>query len=486
MTITSSDGITILTARTGESTLPRRRYERQVVARLLERHFGRPVTVAHHADGAPFLPEIDIEVSISHSAENVVVALGSEAGFGVDTETLRPQLERVKDKFLTPGEQLLFPTLREMLRAWSAKEAVYKAARREGLSLKDIRIVGDYARVDGIGVFKLTEIDHQPGSVTLLARKVEPKGRFAPSPSGRMHLGNLFSAVISYLSVKSRGGKWILRIEDLDPQRSKETFSRQIEDDLRWLGMEWDEGGLDDCGPNGPYRQSRRGDIYEEYLNRLKATGFTYPCSCTRAEIMATQAPHSGDSRVVYGGNCRPPLLPNFDPEPAVPHATRLYVPDHTITFLDRTYGVRQSNLATDCGDFIVRRADGAWAYQLAVVVDDAMMGVTEVVRGSDLLMSSAQQIYLYQLLGLHAPEWAHVPLLTAPDGRRLAKRDHSMAMDALRQKYTPEQLLGLLARLAGINPAGEPLSLSDLLAIYRDDLIPKSPTLPTGSETIG
>ncbi|MDE6801763.1 MAG: tRNA glutamyl-Q(34) synthetase GluQRS, partial [Muribaculaceae bacterium] len=170
----------------------------------------------------------------------------------------------------------------------------------------------------------------------------------------------------------------------------------------------------------------------------------------------------------VYGGNCRPATLPAITAEPAEPHATRLYVPDREIAFVDRTYGVQSTNLATDSGDFIVRRADGAWAYQLAVVVDDALMGVTEVVRGSDLLMSSAQQIYLYHLLGLNAPEWAHVPLLTAADGRRLAKRDRSMAMDSLRELYTPEHLLGRVARLAGFNPSGAAMSLPELLAAYQ------------------
>ncbi|MDE6831188.1 MAG: tRNA glutamyl-Q(34) synthetase GluQRS [Muribaculaceae bacterium] len=462
------DGIVILSQPLGDSTLPRREQERRVVRQMLSEYYGRDVAVSHHPDGAPFLSDIHDEISISHSADQVVIAIGQDKCFGIDTETLRPQLERVKEKFLNPDEQQLFPTLADKLWAWSAKEAVYKAARSEGLPLKNIRLVGDYATVDGGGVYRLTTVDCQEDSLTILAKGVTPKGRFAPSPSGRMHLGNIFSAVMSYLSVKSRGGKWILRIEDLDPQRSKEAFSRQIEDDLLWLGLEWDEGGLADIGPDGPYRQSRRSDIYEEYLNRLKATGYTYPCRCTRAEIMATQAPHSGDSRVVYGGNCRPATLPAITAEPADPHATRLYVPDREITFVDRTYGVQSTNLATDSGDFIVRRADGAWAYQLAVVVDDALMDVTEVVRGSDLLMSSAQQIYLYHLLGLNAPEWAHVPLLTAADGRRLAKRDRSMAMDSLRELYTPEQLLGRVARLAGFNPSGAAMSLPELLAAYQ------------------
>ena len=134
-------------------------------------------------------------------------------------------------------------------------------------------------------------------------------GRFAPSPTGRMHLGNIFAALVSWLSVRSQGGKWILRVEDLDPQRSRMEYARQIEDDLAWLGLEWDEGGVDSVGDHGPYCQSLRGDIYEEVLRRLESTGLTYPCYCTRADIMATQAPHESDGRVVYSGRCRPESL---------------------------------------------------------------------------------------------------------------------------------------------------------------------------------
>ena len=200
-------------------------------------------------------------------------------------------------------------------------------------------------------------------------------GRFAPSPSGRMHLGNIYTALLSWLSVKSRGGKWILRIEDLDPQRSKMEYARQIEDDLRWLGLEWDEGGIDGKGSNGPYLQSQRHHLYEEALAKLKDTGLCYPCTCTRADILATQAPHESDGRVVYKGTCRPSVLPSpFIEKPKA--AVRIAVPDEEITFIDRIKGIQTINLARHCGDFIVRRGDGAWSYQLAVVVDEALMGV--------------------------------------------------------------------------------------------------------------
>ena len=293
-------------------------------------------------------------------------------------------------------------------------------------------------------------------------------GRFAPSPSGRMHLGNVFTALVSWLSAKKQGSKWILRIEDLDPQRSRLEYARQIEDDLRWLGLIWDEGGIEGIGDNGPYLQSQRNEFYEEALEKLKATGLTYPCCCTRADIMATQAPHESDGRVVYAGTCRPERLGGKSKETEGNiRATRLWVPDEEIVFTDRLYGRQTVNLSTHCGDFVLRRSDGAWAYQLAVVVDDALMGVREVVRGSDLLLSSAQQIYLYRLLRLEPPEFAHVPLLCNDSGQRLSKRDKSLSMETLRKEYTPSHLIGLLAYHMGILPEPFPISAEGLLPLF-------------------
>lgn len=280
-----------------------------------------------------------------------------------------------------------------------------------------------------------------------------------------MHLGNIYTALLSWLSVKSRGGKWILRIEDLDPQRSKMEFARQIEDDLLWLGLEWDEGGLAGIGPHGPYVQSQRHNLYEEALERLKATGLCYPCICSRADILATQAPHESDGRVVYKGTCRPSVMPSTFRE--LPRAAvRLMVPDENITFYDLIKGKQTVNLARHCGDFIVRRGDGAWSYQLAVVVDDALMGVTEVMRGDDLLLSAAQQIYLYRLLGYTPPEFAHLPLICNEDGRRLSKRDKSLSMEYLRANHSPEEILGIVAHRAALIPSPHPVSLSELLTL--------------------
>lgn len=303
------------------------------------------------------------------------------------------------------------------------------------------------------------------------------KGRFAPSPTGRMHLGNIASALLSWLSARAQGGAWLLRIEDLDPQRSKREYSRIIEDDLHWLGLDWDEGGLDGRGDAGPYSQSRRGDIYARYLELINATGYTYPCRCTRAEIMATQAPHQSDGRIVYGGRCRPAVLPAFgaDFDGA---STRICVPDSIISFDDGLYGPRHFNLAREVGDFILRRADGAWAYQLAVVVDDALMGVTEVVRGSDLLLSAAQQIYLYRLLGLEPPRFAHVPLLCNAEGRRLSKRDGSLSMEHLRATLTAPQIIGRLAALLGLLPEPAEITAAELIPEFSWQKIEPDPTL--------
>lgn len=285
-------------------------------------------------------------------------------------------------------------------------------------------------------------------------------GRFAPSPSGRMHLGNIYAAFMSWLSARRQGGRWILRIEDLDPQRSKPEYARLIEDDLRWLGLDWDEGGIADG-----YCQSLRGGLYADALARLEELGLVYVCRCTRADIMATQAPHQSDGRVIYAGTCRPHHCPPYA-RPEGPGARRLYVPyGESVDFTDRNFGQQHVVLAAECGDFIVRRADGAWAYQLAVVVDDALMGVTEVVRGADLLLSTAQQIYLYRLLGLTPPDWAHLPLITNEAGVRLSKRDASLSMEAIRASgATPDEVIGRVAALAGLIPEPAPVSLHSLV----------------------
>ena len=281
------------------------------------------------------------------------------------------------------------------------------------------------------------------------------RGRFAPSPTGRMHLGNVFSALLSWLSIKAQGGKWVLRIEDIDPQRSRMEYADLIMSDLEWLGLTWDEG---------PFYQSERGEIYEAELQKLTARGLTYPCYCTRADILATQAPHESDGRVVYKGTCRN-LKPGAHSGPA---AIRMRVPEEgegIVSFVDGHYGEQTVDLTTQCGDFIVRRKDGAWAYQLAVVVDDALMGITEVVRGRDLLLSSPQQIYLTKELGFAPPRFTHLPLLCNAEGQRLSKRDRSLDMEALRSRFEAEDIIGLLAYKAGLQESPERVTAEELVA---------------------
>lgn len=304
------------------------------------------------------------------------------------------------------------------------------------------------------------------------------KGRFAPSPTGRMHLGNVFCALLSWLSAKSQGGDWLLRIEDLDPQRSRRDFALLLQEDLLWLGLPWDGEVV---------WQSERSDIYEHYLQKLKDAGLTYPCFCTRADIMATQAPHEADGRIVYAGTCRGKILDESTKN--TPAAVRLMVPDEVITFQDGHYGMQQVNLAEHCGDYILRRKDGAWAYQLAVVVDDALMGVTEVVRGRDLLLSTPQQIHLHRILaslssptnrgrkfsrGFPEPHFCHHPLLLGESGQRLCKRDLSMDLGVLREKHhSPQEIIGYLAFLAGIIPEPTPTLPQDLLPFFTWEKVP-------------
>lgn len=295
------------------------------------------------------------------------------------------------------------------------------------------------------------------------------RGRFAPSPSGRMHLGNLLSALLAWLDIRSVGGVMVLRMEDLDPDRCKEEYAAQVARDLEWLGLDWDEG-YGAGGPSGPYRQSERSGIYEEYLKRLENQGLVYPCWCTRAQRLAASAPHLGEKRGDGACPCRTlnweQRQERFSVEQR-PAALRAAVPDKDICFTDRNCGAYQENLAHDCGDFLVRRSDGVCAYQLAVTVDDGLMGITRVVRGRDLLSSTPRQIWLHQCFGFSVPEYCHTPLLLAADGRRLSKRERDMDMGALREKYTPEELVGLLAMLAGLQEDPIPVSTRDLVADF-------------------
>ena len=297
-------------------------------------------------------------------------------------------------------------------------------------------------------------------------------GRFAPSPSGRMHLGNAFSALIAWLAVRSVGGEMVLRQEDLDPQRCKREYADQIEADYRWLGLDWDRGG---SAGGDDYYQSNRDDIYAEAMETLRKNHLIYSCFCTRNQLHAASAPHATDGTTLYPGTCRN-LTPAEQTERAKTRkpAMRVKVPDERISFTDHIMGAYHQNLAQSCGDFILRRSDGVFAYQLAVVVDDARMGVTEVVRGADLLSSTARQLYLYRLLGLPAPKFAHCPLLLAPDGRRLSKRDGDQSLENLRAKYTAEEIVGRLAFAYGLQPEPAPRTPESLIPDFSWDKVPK------------
>ena len=306
-------------------------------------------------------------------------------------------------------------------------------------------------------------------------------GRFAPTPSGKMHLGNVLCCLVAWLSARSQGGKVLLRVEDLDPERSGADYERQIEEDLRWLGLDWDEGGLEAAG--GRYCQSGRSGVYEQYFDILKRENLVYPCFCSRAELHAADAPHLSDGRYFYPGTCR-----NLTPEEAAEKAKkrkpawRVKVPDETVRFTDLHYGPYAENLAAECGDFVIRRADGVFAYQLATAVDDGLMGVTEVVRGRDLIGSTARQLWLQRTLGLPSPVYGHIPLLTDWDGRRLSKRDGDLDLARLREKWRPEEILGMLAEAAGILPAYRPVSARELVPLFSWGKVKKGDVrLPEG-----
>lgn len=306
-------------------------------------------------------------------------------------------------------------------------------------------------------------------------------GRFAPTPSGNLHLGNLFCSLLAWLAAKRQGGRILLRIEDLDRERTRMEYVRSAEEDLHFLGLSWDEGG---SSGGEAYFQSNRSGFYEQLLHRLEEQGLVYPCFCSRAELHAASAPHASDGDPIYSGKCRglPPEDVKKLAETRSP-ALRLRVPPEVFTFLDSHYGEVSQNLAEECGDFILRRSDGVFAYQLAVVGDDAAMGVTQVVRGRDLLSSTARQIYLYRLLGYPVPEFAHVPLLLAHDGRRLSKRDRDASLQALRDKgFSGEEIVGRLAYLAGLLPAPEAAAPAELIPLFSWEKVPKEDIfLPEG-----
>ena len=298
----------------------------------------------------------------------------------------------------------------------------------------------------------------------------KPTGRFAPSPSGRMHMGNLWSCLLAWLSARRAGGRMVLRLEDLDPDRCRREYCDQVMRDLEWLGLDWD---------GEPVYQSRRTEAYAEAFRSLEAQGLIYPCYCTRAERLAASAPHRSDGLQVYDGRCaRLTAEERAALEQTRRPAWRVKVPEKSIAFCDLLQGKYCEDLKKDCGDFIVRRSDGVYAYQLAVVVDDAMMGVTQVVRGSDLLSSTPRQLWLQEALGLPHPEYGHLPLLLSPEGRRLAKRDRRLELGELQSRYTAREIVGRLAYAARLIDRPQPITPRELVPLFdwkklpREDLV--------------
>lgn len=287
------------------------------------------------------------------------------------------------------------------------------------------------------------------------------KGRFAPSPSGRMHAGNIYAALCSWLLVKAHGGSIVLRIDDLDPDRSKAVFADQVMRDFEILGLYWDEG---------PYYQQGREEAYRAAFDAITEQGLVYPCFCTRADLHAASAPHLGE-RNVYPGTCRAlshQQIKQYHNE-GRRCSWRVQVPDSRVSFDDLLQGETRSNLAHDCGDFVIRRADNAYGYHLATVVDDADQGINCIVRGIDLLSSTPQQMYLQSLLGLQHPDYGHLPLLVNETGKRLAKRDRDAALNELLDRFeTPRALIGHIAFIGGLQPLDEPCSPQQLLQVFN------------------
>lgn len=284
-------------------------------------------------------------------------------------------------------------------------------------------------------------------------------GRFAPSPTGRMHAGNIYAALSAWLVAKSQGGTIVLRIEDLDRERSKAEYITAVQRDFELLGLTWDQG---------PFFQHDRDEAYLEAFSALERKGLVYPCFCTRADLHAASAPHRGE-KFVYPGTCRG-LTAKQIAEKSLRRAPaqRLRVPDAAYSFEDLVQGHYEQNLAHDCGDFLIRRSDQAFAYQLAVVVDDAAQGVTSIVRGVDLLCSTPQQLYLQELLGLDHPRYAHIPLLVAEKNRRLSKRDHDAGIEELLARFkTPEAIIGHIAGICGLAPTCDSATPEQLLATF-------------------
>lgn len=307
-------------------------------------------------------------------------------------------------------------------------------------------------------------------------RRAGPRGRYAPSPTGALHLGNVRTALLAWLQSRLVGGTFMLRMEDLDHPRTRPGSAEQILDDLRWLGIDWDEGP-DNGGPLGPYRQSERLPLYIEAMRRLEEKGRVFPCYCSRKDIaQAASAPQGNENFTMYPGTCRDlSAQEQYARQTQYPErspAWRFRVDPPIVSFSDQIAGKQTQDLPREVGDFVLRRADTLFAYQLAVVVDDWLMGITDVVRGADLLSSTPRQLALFAALDAGwTPTYWHVPLLHDACGKRLSKRDGSDSLAALRQRgETPDRVVGQLAASLGLAPPGSRISAQELLQEFTID----------------
>lgn len=314
--------------------------------------------------------------------------------------------------------------------------------------------MGNAGRVTTVSPVNAVNTVNSTNSTNAINAASPMKGRFAPSPTGYLHLGNVWVALLSWLSVRLQGGQWVLRIEDIDTARSKPELATALMDDLEWLGLTWDEGPRVG-GANGPYFQSERTAYYESLIDQWTCAGEVYPCYCNRARLLQiASAPHEGDTPVYYDGHCRH-LTVAARHEAAArkgPSLRRAVFEPATVTWRDYWQGEQIQVIRPEADDFVVRRADGMYAYNLAVVADDAAMGITEIIRGYDLLEATGIQRWLYNQLGYPVPQYGHVPLLVDSSGARLSKRQQSITVRELRDAgYTAAEIIGRLASMAGL-----------------------------------
>ena len=310
----------------------------------------------------------------------------------------------------------------------------------------------------------------------MLTETHDYRGRLAPSPTGAQHVGNARTYLVAWLQARSHGGRVALRIEDIDSPRVKAGAARQACDDLRWLGLDWDEG---------PVVQTERLGLYEAALRRLQEADRVYPCTCTRGDVeRAASAPHderaAGGGVSVYPGTCGSRRAADAAALRG-PFSWRFRLPQDPFAYEDGFHGTVQVNLKASGGDFVVWKSAGTPAYQLAVVVDDAAQGVTEVVRGDDLIPSTPRQLLLYEALGLRPPRFVHLPLVVGPDGRRLAKRHGDTRLSALRTAgVATEALVGLLAWSCGWVERGTEIGTHELLPLFGLESLPRAPFVLT------